>query len=352
MPALELADIPVQRLDEPEIVDRLVEASSTVGFVQLVGFEDPSIFDDAFALSRDFFSLPDADKERLATRTWRPENENVYRGYFPAIEGAHAYKEGFEIGNPDFEPPVEGHPLFEANPYPAALGPPWRRSLDRYAREMHRLGRRVLAAFEQGFELPAGKLTGRFANSMSTLRMIHYPQGADPDPARAAESGGHARAAESGGHARAAESGGHARAAESGEPGPARFATPEHVDSGILTLLLQDDTGGLQVKGPDGAWLDVVPRENTLVMNLGALLETLTGGRLKATEHRVLLPGRSRYSMPFFFEPSPDAAMTDLFTGRNDVGVPDYEHYLVEQMKVFVEYRDLVERLRAGEVNA
>ncbi len=79
-----------------------------------------------------------------------------------------------------------------------------------------------------------------------------------------------------------------------------------------MTLLGQDGSGGLQAKLPDGAWVDVPPLEGGLVVNFGTLLEQLTAGRIRATEHRVLSPGRERFSIPFFYAPRLDAEIGPL----------------------------------------
>jgi isopenicillin N synthase-like dioxygenase len=84
------------------------------------------------------------------------------------------------------------------------------------------------------------------------------------------------------------------------------------VDSGFLTLLAQDGVEGLQARAADGAWLDVPPREGSLVMNFGRVLERWTAGRIRATEHRVLGAGRQRYSIPYFHEPRVDALIAPL----------------------------------------
>jgi isopenicillin N synthase-like dioxygenase len=86
----------------------------------------------------------------------------------------------------------------------------------------------------------------------------------------------------------------------------------EHTDYGLLTLLAQDDIGGLEVKTPDG-WIDAPPIPGTLVCNIGDMLDRLTGGAYRSTPHRVLnASGRSRLSFPFFFDPGFDAHIVPL----------------------------------------
>ncbi|HZI44771.1 MAG TPA: 2OG-Fe(II) oxygenase family protein, partial [Ilumatobacter sp.] len=87
----------------------------------------------------------------------------------------------------------------------------------------------------------------------------------------------------------------------------------EHTDYGLLTLLAQDEHGGLQVRTPDGAWLDVPAEPGVLVCNIGDMLDRLTEGRYRSTPHRVRnLTGASRLSFPYFFDPSWDAEVTPL----------------------------------------
>ena len=86
----------------------------------------------------------------------------------------------------------------------------------------------------------------------------------------------------------------------------------EHTDYGLLTLLLQDDVPGLQVRTSQG-WLDAPPMPGTLVCNLGDMLDRLTGGNYRSTPHRVRnLSGRERFSFPLFFDPDFTARVTPL----------------------------------------
>jgi isopenicillin N synthase-like dioxygenase len=86
----------------------------------------------------------------------------------------------------------------------------------------------------------------------------------------------------------------------------------EHTDYGLLTLLLQDDVGGLQVRSATG-WIDVPADPDALVCNVGDMLERMTGGRYRSTPHRARNAGtRGRVSFPFFFDPGWDAEVVPV----------------------------------------
>jgi hypothetical protein len=82
-----------------------------------------------------------------------------------------------------------------------------------------------------------------------------------------------------------------------------RSGVGAHSDSGMLTLLIQDDTGGLEAQLADGgAWIAVPPKEGMIVVNLGEMLQVATKGYFLATVHRVVnTPGKERLSFPFFY---------------------------------------------------
>lgn len=77
-----------------------------------------------------------------------------------------------------------------------------------------------------------------------------------------------------------------------------------HTDPGVLTLLLQDDTGGLQTQSLSGDWIDVPPTPGTIVVNLGDCMQAWTNGRYRAAVHRVLpMTTSRRFSIPLFSNP-------------------------------------------------
>lgn len=75
-----------------------------------------------------------------------------------------------------------------------------------------------------------------------------------------------------------------------------------HTDMSCITIVKQDEIGGLQVKSQDGKWVNIEPCEGTLVVNIGDLLQAWSNGVLTSSEHRVVLkPSVSRLSLAFFW---------------------------------------------------
>jgi polar amino acid transport system ATP-binding protein len=87
-----------------------------------------------------------------------------------------------------------------------------------------------------------------------------------------------------------------------------QWGVGEHTDYGLLTILHQDDVGGLQVRTP-GGWIEAPPVADSFVCNIGDMLDRMTGGLYKSTPHRVTrnTSGRDRLSFPLFFDPNFEA---------------------------------------------
>jgi isopenicillin N synthase-like dioxygenase len=95
------------------------------------------------------------------------------------------------------------------------------------------------------------------------------------------------------------------------QAGVERPGVAAHVDFSFITLTLQDSPG-LQVQDPAGAWHPVIPRPGALTVHAGELLELVSGGRYRATPHRVINPSlaRTRVSIPLFMNPPLAATLT------------------------------------------
>ena len=87
----------------------------------------------------------------------------------------------------------------------------------------------------------------------------------------------------------------------------------EHTDWGVLTILLQDDVGGLQAQTKAGKWIDVPPVDGTFVINLGDALEVWADGAFTARPHRVKASKeKDRYSFIIFYNPNLNAVVSKI----------------------------------------
>ena len=91
------------------------------------------------------------------------------------------------------------------------------------------------------------------------------------------------------------------------------MALHHHTDPGILTLLLQDMTGGLQAESKEFGWIDIIPEKNSIVVNLGDAMQVWTNDNYVAAVHRVTQrTSKSRHSTPFFYNPRNDSVIEPL----------------------------------------
>lgn len=233
--------------------------------------------------------------------------------YFPPQPGQpDNLKEGFEIGPrswPDDRPPASGGcrlDLSEPSVWPPeAVHPAESRArLERLHGELQALAVRLLSLLATALGRPADAFASWTDGSISTLRLLHYPP----------QATGGAR-----------------------EDGIRLCCTP-HTDSGILTLLHQDSTGGLEVQNASGAWVAAPYVPGSIVINVGDLMARASGGRYVATFHRVRAGGAGRFSVPFFFEPGEDCLIRSVDGG--DEGIRYGEH-VRGKMSTWVEFQDV-----------
>lgn len=99
-----------------------------------------------------------------------------------------------------------------------------------------------------------------------------------------------------------------------------------HTDYGFLTMVEQDDTGGLEVQDGSGNWISAPHRAGALVVLMGRVVQRWTNDRYRAALHRVLIPrGQARYSGSFFFEPGYNTAIEPLPACTSADNPPRYE---------------------------
>lgn len=258
-------------------LEELRRASREIGFFYLTGHGiDPALIEAVQATSLRFFALPDADKAELDM-----SHSPHFRGYTRAgdelTRGKRDWREQFDIGAE--RPTIEQRPgvpvwtrLQGPNQWPSAL-PELRSVLLRWQSELTQLSVRVLRAFSAALEQPENALEAVHADNPNPhIKIIRYP--------------------------------GRDTTADDQGVGP-------HKDSGFLTILLQDNVGGLQVETDDGRWIDAPAVPGAFVVNIGELLELATNGYLRATVHRVVTPParRDRFSTAFFLGARLDATV-------------------------------------------
>jgi isopenicillin N synthase-like dioxygenase len=254
------------------VAEQIQAACRERGFFYVTGHDVPAgLLDELADASAEFFALPPAVKLEIAME----RGGRAWRGFFPVgaelTSGEPDLKEGLYFGAelPGDDPRVlAGLPLHGRNLFPRQvprLGPLVLAYLD----ALTSLGQAVLAGVALSLGLDAGYFaTGYTADPTILFRIFHYPPSPSPSPL---QSGG--------------------------------WGVGEHTDYGLLTLLAQDDSGGLQVAAPEG-WIDAPPIPGTLVCNIGDMLDRLTGGWYRSTPHRVRnVSGHGRLSFPFFLDP-------------------------------------------------
>jgi isopenicillin N synthase-like dioxygenase len=255
------------------VANEIGDACRNIGFFYVINHGVPeSLIAETFAEAKRFFGLPAAIKAEAAI-----EHSACHRGYFstggenldPAKQKTGDLKEGYKIGR-DLEadhPLVRaGTPLHGPNQWPANL-PGWYETMTAYYDAMEKLGREMLHAFALALDLPETYFDGWLNTPMTTLGPLHYPP-------------------------------------QTGHITEAQIGAGAHTDYGCLTLLAQDDAGGLQVRNAGGQWVDAPPIPGSFVVNIGDMMERWTNGVFTSTLHRVInISGRERYSLPFFFDP-------------------------------------------------
>ncbi|WP_037062724.1 isopenicillin N synthase family dioxygenase [Pseudonocardia acaciae] len=298
--------VPVIELDRDAaaVAAELDEVCREIGFFQVAGHGvDPGAADAAWRAARAFFDLP------LPARTAVAMPEPGYPfGYSPVSGESLArslgsdtapadLKESFNAGPP--EPPAGGFTepdeatAYAPTPWPDADLPELRRAWRRYYDEMLALGARLMSLSALALALPPDYFADKIDRSASSLRALNYPEQDRP-------------------------------------PEPGQLRAGAHTDYGMLTVLRQDDApGGLQVRAPDGRWVDVPSVPGAFVVNIGDLMARWTNDRWRSTLHRVVnpppRPGRPtrRQSMAFFFNANWSARVECLPTCL-DGGSPRY----------------------------
>lgn len=275
-----------------EFVAELADAFHHIGFVGVINHGVPKgLIDDFYKAANAFFALPVETK-----RSYEIAELAGQRGY-TSFGKEHAkqsnvgdLKEFFQIG----QQVAEGHP--DKKNYPDNFVckeiPEFTRLGWELYQSFQEAGKHLLRAIAIHLNLGEKYFDTRIEEGNSILRAIHYPPiTAEPNSAIRAE---------------------------------------QHEDINLITLLVGASAGGLQLLSKQNEWLDIVPQDQEIVVNVGDMLQRLTNNYLKSTTHRVVNPPREewhkpRLSIPFFLHPVSEMDLSCLSSCISENNPLQYE---------------------------
>ncbi|MDY7560018.1 2-oxoglutarate and iron-dependent oxygenase domain-containing protein [Pseudomonas sp. 10B1] len=256
--------------------DAIRQACCDTGFFYIVNHGVPqAVIDRAMAAAAQFFAYSAETKRQVAVN-------KRHRGWH-ALGGALMYeatkpdlKEFFSIGLelPEDDPSVlAGEALRGPNQWPAFM-PELQAALGGYYVEIGKAGADLLVAVAAGLGIESDFFSGKYRKPLQRTQMVYYPP--------------------------------HPPVAETDQ-----FGVAPHTDYGCITLLYQDNSGGLQVRElSSNSWIDATPIPGSLVVNVGDLLARWSNNRFSSTLHRVInTSGHERYSIATFFDPTYSAVV-------------------------------------------
>ncbi|MBT8295937.1 MAG: isopenicillin N synthase family oxygenase [Gramella sp.] len=293
IPSVDLADF---LSDDPKrkekFVNEIGKAYEEIGFVALKNhFLSDNLVGDLYKEVKSFFDMPVETKQK-----YEIEGLAGQRGYISfGKEHAKGKKEGdlkefWHFG----QEPSEDANLTEE--YPDNVQVKELENFNETGMEAYRMlektGIYVLRALALYIGLDEFYFDHWASNGNSILRPIHYPP-IQEEPKGAVRAGAHG-------------------------------------DINLITLLMGASTGGLQVLRKDGEWIDAIPQEDELVINVGDMLERHTNNKLRSTIHRVINPpkeewGKPRYSIPFFMHPRSEMPLNCLEECIDEENPKQYE---------------------------
>ena len=259
--------------DRDAFVAELGAAYREWGFAGIRGHGIPAgQIDTAYDVFQRFFALPDEVK-----RKYHVPGGGGARGYTPfgveTAKGATHFdlKEFWHVGR---EIPRDSRyaAVMPPNLWPTEI-PEFREIAYGLYQSLDRLGARVLGALALHIGLPQDYFADKTDSGNSILRPIHYP------PITSTEV--------------------------------PNVRAGAHEDINLITLLVGASAAGLEVKSRKGEWVPFTAEADTIVVNIGDLLQRLTNHVYPSTTHRVVNPPgdaarQPRYSTPFFLHPNPD----------------------------------------------
>ncbi len=286
IPVIDIAPL-IAGEDTTDLARSFSDAYGNTGFGYIINHGiDPNLRAAVFDASKRFHALPESARAAISL------NEN-HRGYIAINTSTDVNSDLAEVTKPNQsasfmmmrEDDTADADIYLSGPnqWPELDG--FREVCETYVRDMSDLGRKLIGLALDALDVDDRSILSAFDVPTVWLRLLHYP----PHPPQASDD---------------------------------LYGSAPHKDFGCLTLLAQDDVGGLHVQTPKGDWVAAPPIEGTFIVNVGDMLHRLSNGRLLSTPHRVInATGRERYSVPFFFDPHVSTQIAPL----PGTGTPKFE---------------------------
>ncbi len=272
VPIIDISPLILGEKNLRPIASQLQKACTEFGFFYLIGHGiEESLQKQLEVYSKSFFALNRETKMQIPMSL----GGKAWRGYFPVgaelTSGQPDLKEGIYFGTElplDDQRVQAGIPLHGQNLFPKQL-PAFRETVLAYIEALTNLGHQLMRVLAMSLDLEASYFADRYTTDpLCLFRIFHYPPSASSPESE--------------------------------------WGVGEHTDYGVLTILKQDNTGGLQIKS-QSQWIDAPFIENSFICNIGDMLDRMTGGYYRSTPHRVRNnSNHGRLSYPFFFDPNFD----------------------------------------------
>ena len=267
--------VPVVDISNPAAtsMEALDRACRDHGFFLLSGHGLDGVIDDTFKAAKRFFDAPHEVKSMIRRSADNPLGYNERE----LTKRVRDHKEVF-----DFVDPVQGRSVrYNRWPDESVVGP-FHEVMAAHCDACSDLAVETTALVFAALGLDASDVSAHAGDrTTSSARLNHYTLG---DPVPEDERDGLAELAD--------------------------VALGHHTDLGLLTLLIQDDVGGLQAESAEHGWIDVEPRPGTIVVNLADCMQAWSNDRYRAAVHRVLpMTTTTRMSIPYFYNPPRDAVI-------------------------------------------
>ena len=282
-------------MNQTKVALEIRKACMDNGFFYIVGHGvSENLQNQLESLSHQFFAQPESVKMQIKMAL----GGKAWRGYFPVgnelTSGKPDLKEGIYFGTEldDIHSKVQaGLPMHGRNLFPVDMLD-FKTTVLEYINVLTTLGHHLMRGLSLSLGFEETYFNQHFTNDpLCLFRIFHYP------PSKKQQE-------------------------------TPEWGVGEHTDYGLLTILKQDNVGGLQIKSKS-EWIEAPVVPNSFVCNIGDMLDKMTGGYYRSTPHRVLnRSSRGRLSFPFFFDPNFDAVIRPIEIKNEEMaGTKIYERW-------------------------